>query len=72
MSVVQSPNRVLDTVTLLNCGGTINMSGARSARPDDMVARKLAPALSAASAETCARPCDLAATADTPLLPFVP
>ena len=47
MSVVQSPNRVLDTVTLLNCGGTINMSGARSARPDDMVARKLAPALSA-------------------------
>ena len=47
MSVLQSPHRVLETVTVLNCGGTINMSGAQSARPDDMVSRKLAVAVAA-------------------------
>ena len=31
------------TVTILNCGGTINMSGSAGARPDDMVARNLGP-----------------------------
>jgi len=31
------------TVTVLNCGGTINMSGSAGARPDDMVARNLGP-----------------------------
>ncbi|HCH66735.1 MAG: hypothetical protein CL927_14420, partial [Deltaproteobacteria bacterium] len=47
MSVVPTPHRVLETVTVLNCGGTINMSGTQSARPDDMVSRKLAIAVSA-------------------------
>ena len=41
----RSPADVLHTVTLVNCGGTINMSGAHGARPDDMVARSLAPVL---------------------------
>ncbi len=33
--------QVVDCVTIVNCGGTINMSGAQGARPDDMVSRSL-------------------------------
>lgn len=35
------------TVTIVNCGGTINMSGTWGARPDDMVARSLVPVMQA-------------------------
>lgn len=47
MSPERHPAHVHNTVSLINCGGTINMSGAHGARPDDMVARNLAPVLRA-------------------------
>ena len=47
MPTPRAAMNVEHTVTIINCGGTINMSGSCGARPDDMVARSLAPVLQA-------------------------